>query len=123
MEKVCIILLANFIFYAKTVKFGYVSDDIAATTRNYPSNIWHHIIWILEGKLKCVRKGKQHPDIDHAVTIMFHALVCVGIYMVFGRNDISFMAALLFSFNPINKNFFCSGTIFTHLFLSFIRRF
>lgn len=96
-EKICIILLANILFYAKTLKYGYVSDDVPSSQRPKDPNKWIHAFWVLEGKLKST------PEIDHAITITLHSLVCVGIYIAFGCNSISFIASLLFSFNPINN--------------------
>ena len=91
-----IIFLANIIFYAKTIKYDYVSDDILSAQRPKEKG-WIHWFWVFEGKLKST------PRIDHAITTILHASVCLGIYLGFGANDISFIAALLFSFNPINN--------------------
>jgi len=96
-EKVCIILLANILFYLKTIKYGYVSDDNPSYQRNRPINVWKYAFWVFEGKLK------SKPEIDHALTLFLHTLVCVGIYLGFGSNSISFIASLLFAFNPINN--------------------
>ena len=102
-QNVCIILLVNIVFYWKTIYYGYVSDDLPATQRNYPGNIWKHALLILEGHLKSHRKGKDYPHIDHFITFIIHAFVCVGIYLGFGGNNVSFIASLLFSVNPINN--------------------
>jgi hypothetical protein len=91
-----IILAVNFLFYAKTLKFEYVSDDVPSSQRPKEKG-WIQWFWVFEGKLKST------PRIDHAITTVLHSLVCVGIYLGFGSNDISFLAALLFSFNPINN--------------------
>lgn len=96
-EKICIILLANFVFYFKTLSYRYCSDDIPSSQRLPHPNKWMHRYLVLEGHLKST------PVIDHAITMMLHSLVCVGIYLGFGQSDISFWAALLFSFNPVNN--------------------
>lgn len=96
-EKICIILLLNIIFYWKTIYFKYVSDDVPSSQRPKELNKWWQAFWVFEGKLKST------PKIDHGITIFLHALVGVGIYLGFGHSDISFVAALLFSFNPINN--------------------
>lgn len=90
-------MLVNILFYARTIKFGYVSDDCPSSQRPKEPNKWIHAFWVFEGKLKST------PEIDHALTLLIHAFVCVGIYLGFGANDISFFAALLFALNPINN--------------------
>lgn len=96
-EKICIILLVNFCFYFKTLGYKYSSDDIPSSQRPKEKNKWKNAYLVLEGHLK------SNPVIDHALTIFLHALVCVGIYLGFGKNNISFIAALLFSINPANN--------------------
>lgn len=96
-EKICIILLLNILFFAKTITYKYVSDDIPSSQRPKDPIKWKHWLLVLEGHLK------SNPQIDHAITSLLHALVCVFIYTAFGSTDVSFLAALLFSFNPINN--------------------
>jgi len=96
-EKVCIILLVNLCFYLKCLGFKYVSDDIPSANRKETHPKWKYWLLVLEGHLK------SNPVIDHAITIVLHSLVCAFIYIGFGANDVSFLAALLFSFNPINN--------------------
>lgn len=96
-EKVCIILLANLAFYFKTIGYKYVSDDIPSSQRLKNKSKWKHWLMVLEGH------EKSNPQVDHAITTAIHALVCVFIYTAFGATDVSFLAALLFSFNPINN--------------------
>ena len=111
LERIFLILLVNFIFYLKTLKFGYVSDDCLSAQRTPEKNPFIHYFWVLEGKLKSVSYRKMEkgdanfylPEVDHAITIFIHSIVCVGIYLAFGRNNISFISALLFSLNPINN--------------------
>lgn len=97
-EKICIILLVNFIFFAKTLCYKYSSDDIPVF-HNPPktNNRFERIICWLDGRLRL------DPQKDHALTTFIHAMVCVFIYLGFGKNDISFLAALLFSLNPTNN--------------------
>lgn len=96
-EKICVILLSNFLFYFKTLGYKYCSDDIPSSQRPKEQNKLRQMYFVLEGHLKSTTLN------DHALTMFLHALVCVGIYLGFGRNDISFMAALLFTFNPANN--------------------
>lgn len=96
-ERICIILLFNLIFFLKTVSYKYVSDDIPVAQRPKPKEWWKLRLFQLEG---CIRTTPQE---DHFLTLVLHALVCVGIYVGFGANDASFLASFLFSINPINN--------------------
>lgn len=94
-EKICLIALLNLVFYAKSLTYKYSSDDIPVFS-NPPAtrSIYEKILFWIEGRY---RSGMQ---VDHALTMFIHALVSVFIYTGFGANDISFIAALLFSVNP-----------------------
>ena len=78
-EKISIILLLNILFYAKTIKYSYVSDDILSSQRPKEKNWWKQAYLVLEGHLKVT------PEVDHAITIAFHSFVCVGLYLGFGH--------------------------------------
>lgn len=94
-EKICLILLLNLLFFFKTLCFRYSSDDVPVFS-NPPKtkNIFHKAFLWLDGSY---RSG---PQVDHALTTVIHAVNAVLIYIGFGANDISFLAAILFSFNP-----------------------
>lgn len=95
LEKISIILLANIIFYAKSICFKYSSDDIPVFQNPPPTrDKWEKIMFWLDGRIR------TNPQADHFLTILMHATVCVFIYLGFGKNDVSFLAALLFAFNP-----------------------
>lgn len=96
-EKICIILLVNILFYLKTLGYKYCSDDIPSANRKETHPKWKYWLFVLEGHLK------SNPQTDHAITMILHALVCAFIYVGFGANQASFLAAILFSFNPINN--------------------
>ncbi len=98
IEKILWIVLANLCFYFKTLMYNYSSDDIPVF-QNPPKfdNFFHKILCWLDGRY---RSG---PEIDHALTIALHTLVSVFIYTGFGSSDISFLAAMLFAFNPTNN--------------------
>ncbi len=97
-EKICLILLVNLLFFAKTMTYKYSSDDIPVF-QNPPkfNNTWEKVLCWLDGRY---RSG---PQVDHVLTTLIHATVCVFIYLGFGKNDISFIASLLFAFNPTNN--------------------
>lgn len=98
MIKVCIILLCNLIFYFKTLGFKYVSDDIPISQlKPVYKNKWH------KRYLQFIGSVRISPQQDHAVTMFIHAFICVLIYLNLGANNISFLAALLFTFNPANN--------------------
>jgi hypothetical protein len=44
-----------------------------------------------------------YPGVAHFANIFFHTLNCVLIYLVFGRSDISLLAAVLFAVHPVNN--------------------
>lgn len=97
-ERICLILLTTFVFFFKTLRYNYCSDDLPAHMNppKYKNKIekWY---WQIEGALKF------RADEDHFISLIVHALVCVFIYISFGANDVSFLAALLFCVNPINN--------------------
>ena len=97
IERVAFILLVNILFFAKTITYKYCSDDIPSSRRPHSKPAWKHWLYVLEGREKSTMQA------DHALTMAIHALVCAGIYLGFGANDVSFLAALLFSFNPANN--------------------
>ena len=44
----------------------------------------------------------KNKKLDHLCTLCMHTICCVLIYLAFGSNLVSFMAALLYSVNPSN---------------------
>jgi len=94
-----IIFCVSVLFYFKTSRFNYVSDDIPVYQKSKDrSQHWFHKRWLqLEGSTRVT------PKQDHWITIIIHALVSSLIYVAFGATPISFMAALMFCFNPSNN--------------------
>lgn len=124
LERICIILAANLIFYARTIRYKYVSDDIPVSQQPpIARNKWHkrYLQFIGAAKYSNIdyipyfRKEKgiprlrmktsEHPSqqMEHLITLLIHAAICVMIYLALGRDSISFLAALLFAFNPVNN--------------------
>ncbi len=98
MDKIVIVLAVNWLLYFRTLRLSYVSDDIP-THVNPPKmkNKWDkYFRWILA-------QYKHNPKWDHLLTLTIHALVSVFIYLAFGANNLSFIAALLFTANPANN--------------------
>lgn len=88
-----VILLFVLLFFAKSITYGYVSDDVPVSRLPKSQNKFKHAWQVFLGY------EKSTPQIDHFITLIMHALVCVGIYLAFG----SFWAAMLFAVNPINN--------------------
>lgn len=93
---ILLILSLNLLLYARTLRFGYVSDDLLCEQRRTEKKmapeerVWQSSV-----------SGK--PKLDHGISIAVHAVCCVFIYTGLGANNISLMAALLFSANPTNN--------------------
>ena len=101
IEVICncvVILCATYLLYHKTIRLGYVSDDLLSEGRRRaePSQVApDERVW------KSSTSG--NPKLDHAISIMVHGACSVMIYVALGLNTVSFMAALLFCANPINN--------------------
>lgn len=120
-EKIAIICIVNMALYLKTLRFKFMSDDFSVWQNPPPfKNNWHRRWLQFMGSRKIYNntyvpfwKGRPRLAIfkteeqEHLLALTLHTLLCVGIYFAFGRNDISFIAALLYSVNPVNNQ----GTI------------
>jgi hypothetical protein len=98
VERILLLILANFLFYFKTLQYKYSSDDIPVSQRPKDPNKLRHWFFVLEG-----RELTGNPKIDRSINLTIHALTCVFIYLGFGATDISFLGAFLFAFNPANN--------------------
>ena len=98
IERVCIILVANLIFFFKTLKLKYASDDVPIfqAPPKY-KNKWHKRF------LQLIAGCRISPQEDHALTTILQGITASLVYIAFGANDISFLTALLFSFCPANN--------------------
>ena len=98
IERVAFILLLNILFFWKTIYYAYVSDDIPIYQRKREwKNKWQKLLELFNGD------ARVEMQLDHFVTMLFHAVICALIYLAFGASDTSFLAALLFTFNPTNN--------------------
>ena len=93
MTNIAVIILLNLVFYFKTLKFGYVSDD-TDVPKDKPNGIWNKI------KALALCNHLWNSELHHFISILVHTIVCVLIYLAFGSNSISFWAAIFFSINP-----------------------
>lgn len=97
-EHIYFIIALNLIVYFKTLRYKYVSDDIATATQpRVIKNYWHGL-WMQFRGFKYFNARQAH-----LISMALHIINCILIYILFGRNNISFLTAILFSVNPINN--------------------
>lgn len=96
---IALIILVNILFYIRTLKYQGICDDIPIFNldKKMPTNWWAKFWWHLH--------GYKYTDwkLAHYQTLSIHTINCVLIYIAFGSNYTSLIAALLFSVNPINN--------------------
>lgn len=98
LQRYAIIGLINLFVYYKTLFYGYVGDDVERSERKEPEfkNRFHRI-WLQYIGLRHTNSMQAH-----FFTLITHTLCCMLIYPAFGSNDVSFLASVLFSINPVN---------------------
>src|SRR3990167_8998757 len=117
-ERIGWIVIVNLVLYFKTLRFKFVSDDFSCW-KNPPvaKNAWHKLFLQLSGQMKIYAKSIQFvrtnkewfiaivrkEEMEHFFALVLHIAICISIYFAFGRSQISFLAALLYSTNPINN--------------------
>ena len=99
MEKIYILILAQLVFFAKSITYKYVSDDIPVwqESKKKKFGFFKKAFLMVEGS---IRTNQQS---DHFLTTVIHCTASVLVYLAFGANDVSYVAAWLFAFNPINN--------------------
>lgn len=120
-ESIAIIIIVNLALYFKTLRFKFVSDDFSVFHNPPPfKNKWHKrwlqfigacklkgttysFVWYKGLKMAIIKTEEQ----EHFLALLIHTAICVSIYFAFGANQVSFVAALLYSVNPVNNQ----GTI------------
>lgn len=73
-----------------------------------PKNLWQKFIWSFGGLLWITdENGEKNtttqytdPVFDHLITMILHIINSVLVYFAFGANDVSFLAAVMFSIHP-----------------------
>lgn len=122
LNNIAWIIIINLALYIKTLRFKFVSDDFSAW-KNPPvfKNEWHKRWLQVTGQAKFYTRsihfiranGKffigilRTEEIEHLFVLLIHIGICISIYFAFGASQISFIAAILYSTNPINNQ----GTI------------
>ena len=97
---VTILVAVNLLFYGRTLAYGLIIDDVAATqqtqakkTSNYWKNMW----------LRFRQAYLDSPELGHLFNIAIHTTNTILVYYVFGANPISFLTALFFCINPVGN--------------------
>lgn len=98
LQRLAIIAVINLIVYYKTLFYGYVGDDVERSERKEPvfKNAWHRR-WIQFIGLRHI-----NSMVSHFISLITHTICCLMIYLVLGKNNLSFLTAILFSINPVN---------------------
>ncbi len=116
------IVVVNLALYLKTLRYKFVSDDFSVW-KNPPiaKNFWHKRWLELTGQKKIYAKSIRFAfankklyvaivraeEMEHLLALLIHIGICISIYFAFGQSQVSFVAAILYSVNPINNQ----GTI------------
>lgn len=93
---IVLILSFNLLLYARTLKCGYVSDDLLSEKRRADKTV-------APGERHWQSSTSGNTVKDHARSIAVHAITCVMIYLGLGADSVALAAALLFAANPINN--------------------
>lgn len=105
MTHILIIITVYLIIYFPTLKFKYITDDeemICRIKEGFFKN--RGIIDFIKLRLYGAGTFGLNSEVDHAFTILINMVIGVLIYIAFGSSDISFWAAILYAFNPINHS-------------------
>lgn len=117
-EKIAWVIIVNLALYFRTLRFKFVSDDFSVFNNPPPyKNRWHKRWLQITGQTKLAAKtvnffkenGKwkcavvNTAEQEHLIALLLHIGICVCIFFAFGASDVSFMAALLYSANPVNN--------------------
>ena len=98
IQKLALIAVLNLIVYYKTLFYGYVGDDVERSERKDPEfKNRYHRWWIQFIGLRHI-----NSMVSHFITLITHTVCCLMIYLALGRNNLSFLTAILFSINPVN---------------------
>ena len=118
MESIAWITVVNLALYLKTLRYKFVSDDYSVFN-NPPKykNRWHKRWLQITGqgkwaarsinfykengkwKVAVINTGEQ----EHLIALLVHIAICISIYFGFGPSQVSFVAALFYSVNPVNN--------------------
>lgn len=98
INDIMVIVLLNFLVYARTLRFGYVSDDLVVSWKTEPKpRHFIHGLWLQFWGHRYI--NTQHA---HFMTLCLHTLNCVLVYVLLRNSPIALITALFFSVNPVN---------------------
>ena len=100
MDLLLIIILTNLVVYFCTLRYELVYDALYTNHKELEKRKFElKYYWeILQGKV-----SHYNIEIEHLLNIIQHTVNCSLIYLVFGTNMVSFMAAMFFAVNPYNS--------------------
>ena len=99
-----LLFLSVLVVFRKCQSYEYLIDDMELNMRTKDTKTlnWVHNFWLhLRGYIL------KDKELSHSLNIIIHGLVCSLIYVVFGKNNVSLLAAILFAFNPVNTQVVC----------------
>lgn len=111
------IILTVIAFYLRTLWYSIIVDDIQIygmfkrghyrfNKKEFKSesiiNKIRRIISFIKSRLYGGCTFGSNTIYDHAFSIFLHSVTCVLIYILFGSNTMSWMAAMLYAVNPFN---------------------
>jgi len=95
MNRILLIVLFNLVWYFRALRFGYISDDLKTANYEFKGSFLKRLYVSFKGI------EWTDPELEHFISLIAHIINCSLIYLVFGTNQASFFAAMLFSINPI----------------------
>ena len=93
IERIFILIILNLIVYFRLLRYGYIIDDNCIPQgkgKNFLQTFW----WQLTSR------KYSNLQVEHLQRLAVHIINSCLIYIAFGKTDVSFLAALLFSVNP-----------------------
>lgn len=117
-EQVAWIIIVNLALYFRTLRFKFISDDFTIWRNPPVARNWWHKRWLeVTGQRKIYSKSirfelvnkklflviLRNEEMEHFFTLLVHIAIAISIYFAFGASQVSFIAALLYSTNPVNN--------------------
>lgn len=96
--KILSLIALNLACYWRTLKYGYVSDDVLVRSSSKPTGKFWQDLW---GEIRgtCY----FNPRREHAISMIIHTINCILVYLAFGADTVSYWAAFLWCINPADN--------------------
>lgn len=94
--EIILIISVTILLYARTLKYGYVSDDLLSENRRHKNKV-------ADDERVWQSSTSGNPKLDHGISLAVHAVCCVFIYTAMGADTVALFTALLFCANPVNN--------------------